>query len=76
MSIFVSCSLSQSMIFVPPFNKWNQDTEDICKEQGITLIKFEDGWLCMEYNDFDPNHDLWYVHSREFKLEEFEKWIA
>ena len=76
MSIMVSCSLSQSKVFVPPFNKWNKDTEAICEEQGIELVKFEDGWLCMEYNDFDPSHDLWYVHSREFTLKEFKKWIA
>jgi len=75
MSIMVSCSLSQSKVFVPPFNKWNKDTEAICAEQGIELVKFEDGWLCMEYNDFDVDHDLWYVHSREFELEEFKKWI-
>lgn len=75
LSILVSCSLAKSKTFVPPFNKWNKDTEEICDEAGINLIKFEDGWLCMEYNDFDPSHDLWYVHSREFELEEFRRWI-
>ena len=75
MSILVSCSLTKSNIFIPPFNKWNTDTDDICQENGIELIKFEDGWLCMEYNSFDPSHNLWYVHSREFELEEFKKWI-
>lgn len=75
LSILVSCSLAKSKIFVPPFNKWNKDTEEICDEAGINLIKFEDGWLCMEYNSFDISHDLWYVHSREFELEEFKKWI-
>jgi len=75
LSILVSCSLAKSKIFVPPFNKWNKDTEEICDEAGINLIKFEDGWLCMEYNSFNPKHNLWYVHSREFELEEFKKWI-
>ncbi len=75
LSILVSCSLSKSKIFVPPFNKWNKDTDEICKEHGIELVKFEDGWLCMEYNNFDVNHDLWYVHSREFTVESFKKWI-
>jgi hypothetical protein len=75
MSIMVSCSLSGSKVFVPPFNKWNKDTEDICEEHDITLVKFEDGWLCMEYNDFDETHDLWYVHSREFTLNGFKKWL-
>jgi len=75
LSILVSCSLSKSKIFVPPFNKWNKDTDEICEEHGIELVKFEDGWLCMEYNNFDVNHDLWYVHSREFTVESFKKWI-
>ena len=75
MSILVSCSLAKSKIFVPPFNKWNKDTEEICKEHNIELVKFEDGWLCMEYNDFNKNNYLWYVHSREFELDTFKEWI-
>ena len=75
MSILVSCSLSKSKVFVPPFNKWNNDTEDICEEHNIDLVKFEDGWLCCEYNDFDSSHDLWYLHSREFTYEKFEEWL-
>lgn len=76
MSILVSCSLAGANIFIPPFNKWNKNTEDICKEHDIELIKFEDGWLCVEYNDFDPGHNLWYLHGREFELEEFKKWLT
>lgn len=76
LSILVSCSLSKSKIFVPPFNKWNKDTDEICKEHNIELIKFEDGWLCMEYNNFDSDHNFWYVHSREFSVESFKKWIT
>ncbi len=75
MSILVSCSLSQSKIFVPPFNKWNKDTEKICTENGVELVKFEDGWLCAEYNDYDEEHQLWYLHHREFTPESFNKWI-
>ena len=73
LSILVSCSLARSSIFVPPFNKWNQDTEDICREHGIRLVKFEDGWLCMEYNTFDEDHGLWYLHSREFTIQTFNQ---
>ena len=76
MSILTSCSLAKAKIFVPPFNKWNRDTEEICKEHNIELVKFEDGWLCMEYNDFNPDHNLWYIHSREFELEEFKNWLT
>lgn len=75
LSILVSASLAKAKMFIPPFNKWNQHTEEICSEAEIELIKFEDGWLCMEYNNFNPEHDLWYVHSREFTLEEFKQWI-
>ena len=50
LSILTSCSLSKSSIFVPPFNKWNKFTEEICNEHNIKLVKFEDGWLCCEYN--------------------------
>ena len=75
MSIVVSCSLSNSKIFVPPFNKWNKKTEKICKENKIKLIKFEDGWKCMEYNRFETSQKLWYIHHREFSIETFKKWF-
>jgi hypothetical protein len=26
----------------------------------------------MEYNSFDPDHELWYLHSREFTIESFQ----
>ena len=75
MSILISCSLAKSSIFVPPFNKWNKETEEICLDAGIKLVKFEDGWLCAEYNQFDKNHDKWYMHSREFTVYSFTKWL-
>lgn len=75
MSILVSCSLVNAKIFVPPFNKWNADTENICEEHGIKLVKFEEGWKCMEYNNFDPSHRLWYLHHREFNFEQFKEWF-
>jgi hypothetical protein len=75
MSILVSCSLAKSEIFVPPFNKWNKDTQNICNENGIKLVKFEDGWKCMEYNKFDPAQKLWYSHHREFTVDSFKKWF-
>ena len=75
MSILTSCSLAKARAFVPPFNKWNVDTEEICKEHQIRLVKFEDGWKCMEYNKYDSKHNLWYLHHREFTLEEFKGWF-
>lgn len=75
MSILISCSLVKSKIFVPPFNKWNADTELICSENNIKLVKFEDGWKCAEYNDFSLDHKLWYIHHREFSINSFKTWI-
>ena len=74
-SILISASLVKSKIFIPPFNKWNEDTEDVCYEHGIELIKFEDGWLSMEHNKFFDSHNKWYLHAREFDIENFKKWF-
>jgi hypothetical protein len=75
MSILVSCSLSKSNIFVPPFNKWNKNTEKICRSNNIELVKFEDGWKCMEYNKFDSSVSKWYLHHREFTVDTFKRWF-
>lgn len=74
-SILISASLVKSKIFIPPFNKWNNDTQSVCDEHDIELIKFEDGWLSMEHNKFNDSHDKWYLHSREFTMENFKKWF-
>lgn len=75
MSILVSCSLLKSEMFIPPFNKWNKDTEDVCKEHGIELIKWEDGWRSAEHNKFSPDITKWYFHERDFGMHELEKWL-
>ena len=76
MSILTSCSLTKSKTFIPPFNKWNVNTANICSKHGIELIKFEDGWLCMEYNKFNRSHKNWYLHAREFTLDRFKQWLS
>ncbi len=76
MSILVSCSLCKSKIFIPPFNKWNEDTESICEEHGIELIKYEDGWKSAEHNAFDPSHLLWYLHPYAWTVEKFKEWLG
>jgi hypothetical protein len=76
MSILVSCSIAKSKIFVPPFNKWNKMTEQVCYENEIELIKFEDGWKCIEYNSFESDCKLWYIHHREMNVDNFKKWFA
>ena len=75
MSIMVSSSLVNAKVFIPPFNKYNKDTISICEEHNIDLIKFEDNWLCMEYNKYDKSHNKWYLHAREFTFENFKKWF-
>ena len=76
MSILISCSLVKASIFIPPFNKYNGFTVDICKEQNIELIKFEDGWRSMEYCTFDPSHKLWYLHARCWTMDKIIDWFG
>lgn len=71
MSILISCSLLGAKIFIPPFNKWNRHTEEICQEFGIQLIKFEDGWKHLKYNALS-NSGKFYLHTHDFRVGEFE----
>jgi len=75
MSILISCSLVNAKKFIPPFNKWDERTEQICKENEITLVKFEDGWRCMEYNTYNREQQLWYLHAREWTMEKIVDWF-
>jgi hypothetical protein len=71
-SILTSCSLARSKVFIPPFNKWNEQTEEICAEAGIELIKFEDGWRHLGYNKVDLLlADKYYYHTHDFTDEGF-----
>lgn len=74
MSILTSCSIARSDIFVPPFNKWNKITEEVCNENSIQLIRFEDGWLSMEHNEYKEGYSKWYLHHRDFTLDKLNKW--
>jgi hypothetical protein len=76
LSILASCSLVGTAIFVPPHNKWNEDTEEICAEHGINLVKWEEGWLSMEHNKYDLHHERWYLHSRRWTLDLLQQWLA
>jgi len=75
LSILLSCNLIKCDMFVPPFNKWNKDTEKICLENDIELVQFEDGWKSMEYNSFDKENYHWYLHAREWSPESFKNWF-
>lgn len=76
MSILVSCAVTRSMIFVPPFNKYNRDTIDICREHGIGLVRFEEGWRHVGHNTFDPTHNLYYLHEHDTEPEDLKRWLS
>jgi hypothetical protein len=76
LSIVTSCSLVDTRVFVPPFNKWNKDTESVCAEHGIELVKFEDGWRHVNYNKFDPTHERYYCHTHDVTAESLAKWFG
>ena len=73
MSIVTSCKFLQADIFVPPFNKYDEEMDDICKSIGVRLVKPSDGWKSLESDTFNPDHKLWFFHSWRYtpkKLEE------
>lgn len=73
MSIVTSCNYLNTKIFVPPFNRYNDDTIAICLKNNITLIKPEEGWCNLKYVMFEPSVKLWYFHSWEYTLESFKE---
>jgi len=66
MSIVTSLSLIDSKIFVPPFNKYNQDTVEVCDRNKIDLIKWEDGWNHLGYQPFSNDGRNYYVHLHDY----------
>lgn len=62
MSIIGSCSYLNTKIFVPPFGNFNQETKDICFDNGISIGHGEE-WKSLEHNIFDSSHKFWYFHS-------------
>jgi len=76
MSIVVASSLTRSKIFVPPFHKWNNDTEAICSNHHIDLIKFEDGWEHVLFNPyFHGNRNNYYFHPFDLTPEQLNQWF-
>ena len=67
--ILVSCSLINSQIFIPPFNKFDSATVDICVRNNIELIKFEDGWKHLLYTIFEIDSvSKYYFHTHDIDL--------
>lgn len=63
MSILSSCSMLGTKIFIPPFNKFNEDTLQICEDNKIEILLTSHGWKSLEHNAFDVNHSKYYWHS-------------
>lgn len=76
MSIVTSCNFLGANTFVPPFNRYNETTEAVCRINGINLVKYGEGWKCLDREDFDPSHKLWYFHPWRFNLESFKEKLS
>lgn len=74
MSILGSCFYLKSKKFVPPFNKFNQDTLDICFDNDIEIVT--NGWKSLEHEKFNPEHKLWYFHSWRFNLDNIKEVLS
>lgn len=78
LSIVTSCALVGTFSFVPPFNKYNKDTISVCDEHNISLVRFEDGWEHVLYNDFN-NRDYdakYYMHTHDVDVAFLKSWLS
>jgi len=71
MSILSSCKYLITNKFMPPFNKWDETTFKICKDNGIDLIVGD--WKGLEFEKFDSDYNFWYFHSWRYDLESFKR---
>jgi hypothetical protein len=78
MSIVGSCALAKAQVFIPPYNKYNSITEEICEDYHIQLIRFEDGWQHALYNVYEPSKKLprYYMHPYDMGPEDFVEWFV
>ena len=71
MSILTSCNMLNTKMFIPPFGRYSEVTERICKQNDIEMLAGLD-WQSLEFNEFDPNHEKWYFHSWRYKVEDYQ----
>ena len=76
MSIVVSCNLLGAKMFIPPFNKFNEDTLQICEDNKIEILLTSHGWKSLEFNKFDINYDKWYFHSWRYTPETLKEALS
>lgn len=74
MSILGSCGFLKSKIFVPPFNKYNKDTMDICFDNNIQMIP--EGWKNLENEEFDSRFQRWYFHGWRLTAKELREKLS
>lgn len=72
MSIVTSCNILNTNIFVPPFNRYNDITQNVCRINKIDLVQYNEGWRNLDNQPFDPAHKLWYFHPWRTTPEIFE----
>ncbi len=75
MSVAVSCSLLDARIFVPPFNHWNDDTDWACAQHGVRLVRFEEGWRHVQFNEFDLECQSYYLHTHDTGADWLREWL-
>lgn len=73
-SIKTSCSMLRTYKFAPPFMSYNEDTKDICFQNGIELIDGI-GWKSMESEPLDKDHRLWYFHQWRMDYRRVVDWV-
>lgn len=77
LSIVASCSIVGTTTFVPPFNHWNRDTESVCAEHSIELVKFETGWRHVCFNRFDRSvPGKYYLHTHDTDSNWLRVWLS
>ena len=75
LSILTTRYLVNSKKFVPPFNKYNEDTEKICNKYLISLIKTEDLWSNFDREKFTSQKLQWFTQSYKHNLDQFKEII-
>lgn len=75
LSIVVASNLLNSKTFVPPFHKWNKDTEDVCQEHDIDLVRFEEGWKHVMFNEYEEDHGYYYFHPFDLTPSQLRDWL-
>ena len=75
MSIIGSCAYLKTDKFVPPFNKFNKETSDICFDNGIQMCA-STAWKNLEFEKFDPLRELWYFHSWRWTPKQLKEFLS